>query len=86
MCTGAAVVVSGSAGIIDYVKHGETAWVVEPGDTAALRAGIEKVLQDRELRDKRAANAREFCVSVCAMPVYAGQVAAVLKQVTGRDD
>ncbi len=84
MSTGSPVVVSGSVGIIDYVKHGETAWVVEPGDTAALRAGIERVLQDRELRNTLASNARAFCVEVCAMPVYAGKVANILKTVAGR--
>lgn len=85
MCTSAPVVVSGSVGIIDYVKHGTTAWIVEPDDTAALRAGIERVLRDRDLRSTLSTNAREFCVSVCAMPIYAGKVAMVLKSVTGRD-
>src|SRR5271166_2678008 len=82
MCVGCPVVVSGSVGIIDYVKHGVTAWVVTPEDTAALRAGIENVLQDHDLRRRLSINAREFCVSVCAMPVYAEKIAGVLKSVT----
>lgn len=82
MCVGCPVVVSGSAGIIDYVQHGVSAWVVKPGDASALRAGIETVLHDEGLRKTLSINAREFCVSVCAMPVYAEQVARVLRSVT----
>jgi glycosyltransferase involved in cell wall biosynthesis len=85
MCIGCPVVVSGSVGIIDYVKHGVTAWVVTPEDTAALRAGIENVLQDQDLRRRLSINAREFCVSVCAMPVYAEKIARILKSVTAHD-
>ena len=86
MSIGCPVVVSGSVGIIDYVKHGATAWVVAPEDTAALRAGIETVLQDQELRQTLSINARDFCVSVCAMPVYAEKVAEILRRVTGHDN
>lgn len=85
MCLGCAVVVSGSVGIIDYVKDGATAWVVKPDDTGALRAGIERVLYDEELRKKLSENAREFCESICAMPVYAQKVAEILRGVAGRD-
>lgn len=85
MCVGCPVVVSGSVGVIDYVTHGNTAWVVTPEDTAALRAGIETVLQDQDLRSTLSANARQFCVSVCAMPVYAEKVAQILRRVTGHD-
>lgn len=83
MCIGCPVVVSGSVGIIDYVQHGMTAWVVTPEDAPALRAGIETVLRDTELRRRLSANAREFCLSVCAMPVYAEKIAGILKDVTG---
>jgi glycosyltransferase involved in cell wall biosynthesis len=85
MCIGCPVVVSGSVGIIDYVHHGTTAWVVAPEDAPALRAGIETVLRDAGLRQRLSANAREFCVSVCAMPVYAEKVAGVLKTVAGHE-
>lgn len=85
MCLGCAVVVSGSVGIIDYVKDGVTACVVKPNDTVALRAGIERVVYDQELRTKLSENAREFCESICAMPVYAQKVAEILRGVAGRD-
>jgi len=85
MSMGCPVIVSRSVGIIDYVQHGITAWVVEPEDAPALRAGIETVLGDPDLRQRLSANAREFCVSVCAMPVYAEKVACILKNVTGHN-
>jgi|SRR5271165_913683 len=85
MCIGCPVVVSGSVGIIDYVQHGVTAWVVAPEDAPALRAGIETVLGNADLRQSLSINARKFCISVCAMPVYAEKVADILKKITEHD-
>jgi glycosyltransferase involved in cell wall biosynthesis len=84
MSMGRPLIVSGSRGVADYVAHGDTAWVVPPEDTAALRAGLERVLGDASLRESLGRQARAFCESSCAMPVYAAQIAAILKDVTGR--
>ncbi|MBI1787502.1 MAG: glycosyltransferase family 4 protein [Acidobacteria bacterium] len=80
MSMGRAVVVSRSVGILDYVQHGVSAWVVEPESTVALREGIQRILEDEPLRQKLGNNARRFCETVCAMPVYAGRIAALLEE------
>jgi glycosyltransferase involved in cell wall biosynthesis len=47
---GAAIVVSDVAAVREYVEPGVTALVVAPGDAAALRADVERLLGDPALR------------------------------------
>lgn len=77
-----AVVVSESPGVTDYVKHGETAWVVPPEDPRALSEGISTLLNDPALRERLGRNARRFCVENCAMQVYAASIAASMRRLT----
>jgi glycosyltransferase involved in cell wall biosynthesis len=44
------VVASGVGGLLDLVVNGETGILVEPGNVPSLRAGLERLLVDRELR------------------------------------
>jgi glycosyltransferase involved in cell wall biosynthesis len=44
------VVASGVGGLLDLVVNGETGIIVEPGNVQALRAGLERLLADAELR------------------------------------
>jgi glycosyltransferase involved in cell wall biosynthesis len=50
MAHGRPVVASGVGGLLDLVVNGETGILVEPGNVPALRSGIERLLDDRELR------------------------------------
>jgi colanic acid/amylovoran biosynthesis glycosyltransferase len=50
MAHGRPVVASAVGGLLDLVVDGETGIHVPPGDVAALRAAIERLLADRELR------------------------------------
>ena len=52
------VVASRSGGIPDVVRDDENGLLVEPGDTAALAAALERVLTDRSLAQRLAASAR----------------------------
>jgi glycosyltransferase involved in cell wall biosynthesis len=65
MAHGRPVVASAVGGLLDLVDNGETGLLVPPGDPAALRAAIDRLLADRELRTRlgRAARARvaELC-------------------------
>jgi glycosyltransferase involved in cell wall biosynthesis len=49
---GVPLVVSETASVADYVEHGRTALVVPPGDPDALRAAVERLLGDPELRER----------------------------------
>ena len=50
MAHGRPVVASAVGGLLDLVVDGETGLLVPPGDVPALRAALERLLADRELR------------------------------------
>jgi glycosyltransferase involved in cell wall biosynthesis len=60
MAHGRPVVATAVGGIPQLVEHGRTGLLVEPGDADALRAALERLLGDAELRRRmgRAARAR----------------------------
>lgn len=59
MAWGRPVVATAVGGLVDAVVDGETGLVVPPGDTAALRAALERLLGDPGLRSRLGAAARE---------------------------
>jgi glycosyltransferase involved in cell wall biosynthesis len=59
MAYGKPVVASAVGGLLDLVVDGETGLLVPPRDPRALRAGLERLLADRELRLLLGAAARE---------------------------
>jgi len=59
MAHGRPVVASDVGGLRDLVVDGETGLLVPPGDVAALRAALERLLADPELRDRVGRAARE---------------------------
>jgi glycosyltransferase involved in cell wall biosynthesis len=52
------VITTRSDAILDYIDDGVDGLLVPRGDSAALRAGIERLLADAPLRDSLAAGAR----------------------------
>jgi glycosyltransferase involved in cell wall biosynthesis len=58
MAHGVPVVASGVGGLLDLVVDGETGLVVPPGDVRALRAALERLLGDPELRRRMGEAAR----------------------------
>jgi glycosyltransferase involved in cell wall biosynthesis len=59
MAHGRAVVATAVGGLRDAVEDGVDGLLVPPGDVAALRAAVERLLGDRELRERLGAAARE---------------------------
>jgi glycogen(starch) synthase len=59
MAYGRPVVAGAVGGLLDLVVDGETGLLVPPHDAGALRAALEKLLGDRELRRRLGAAARE---------------------------
>jgi glycosyltransferase involved in cell wall biosynthesis len=55
MACGAALVTTDNGGSRDYAVHGETAWVVPPGDHQGLADGIEALVTDERRRSRLAA-------------------------------
>jgi glycosyltransferase involved in cell wall biosynthesis len=58
MAYGRPVVATAVGGLVDAVEDGVTGLVVPPGDTAALRAALERLLDDGALRARLGAAAR----------------------------
>lgn len=52
MAHGRPVVASAVGGLLDLVVDGETGLLVPPGDVAALRSALQRLLGDRELRSR----------------------------------
>jgi glycosyltransferase involved in cell wall biosynthesis len=59
MASGTPVIASGVGGLPEVVQHGETGFLVPPGDATALRQRIETLLGDRDLASRMGARARE---------------------------
>jgi glycosyltransferase involved in cell wall biosynthesis len=59
MAWGRPVVASAVGGLTDAVEDGVTGLLVPPGDTAALRGALRRLLGDAELRERLGAAARE---------------------------
>jgi glycosyltransferase involved in cell wall biosynthesis len=83
MAVGCPVVVSGSRGIADYVRDGQTARVVAPGDVEGMSQAIAELLaaplEARRLGD----NARRFVVDTCENARYAAAMADLIRDVVG---
>ncbi len=58
MAAGVPVLSTDVGGVGDLVAHGETGWLVPPGDPLALAQGIQRLLADPDLRRHLAAAAR----------------------------
>jgi glycosyltransferase involved in cell wall biosynthesis len=65
MAHGRAVVATAVGGLPDMVVDGETGLLVPPGDPAALRAAIDRLLADPELRQRLGTAARLRIEELC---------------------
>jgi glycogen synthase len=66
MAHGRAVVATPVGGIPTLVEDGRTGLLVPPGDAGALRAAIERLLADSELRARLGRAARERVTELCS--------------------
>lgn len=62
MSSGLPVVVGNAPGIRQFIQHGETGWLCDP-DPDSIRAGIETLLSDAELRKKMGQAARQYVLA-----------------------
>jgi glycosyltransferase involved in cell wall biosynthesis len=62
MASGIPVVASRIGGLAEVVVDGETGFLVQPGDTAALGDRLARLLSDRRLAARLGANARDLVV------------------------
>ncbi|GGF10763.1 hypothetical protein GCM10011611_15440 [Aliidongia dinghuensis] len=81
MAMGKALIVSDSPGIQDYVVPDETCLLVPCGDTAALRAAIQRLIDEPETRVRLGANARRFAERHLSPAVQAEVLEQVFRHV-----
>jgi glycosyltransferase involved in cell wall biosynthesis len=63
MAMGKGIVASNLDQIGEVLEHGRNAWLVPPGDVAALSDGISRLAADRDLRERLGAAARRDAVA-----------------------
>jgi glycosyltransferase involved in cell wall biosynthesis len=83
MAHGRPVVATAVGGLVDAVEDGVTGLLVPPGDAPALRAAIERLLDDRELRERLGAAARERAAATLAPGAEAQALVRAYEVVAG---
>jgi glycosyltransferase involved in cell wall biosynthesis len=78
MRLGKCVVVNDPRGARSYVADGKTGLIVPARDPAAVRAALERVLEDSTLRQRLGENAREYAAERFSADRYAADLAALL--------
>ncbi|MEA5466979.1 glycosyltransferase family 4 protein [Leptothoe sp. PORK10 BA2] len=83
MLMGRAVIVTDAYGMSDYVKHGETGWLVPPGSMESMKEAIELLWNDEELRNRLGQNAQSYARQTFSFQGVASSLEKVLDDVTG---
>ncbi len=78
------VVVSGTRGLDDLVRDGDTGLVVPPGDAAAMHRAVRRLLEDPRLRRRLGIRARAFAVAEAGLDRFGSRVAAQLGDLMAR--
>jgi len=76
---GRALVVSDIDAIRDFIVPGETCLTVPPGDAGAMRAAIQRLLDEPETCARLGVNGRRFMEENFSRPVFMARFATVLK-------
>lgn len=85
MAAGLPIVSTRSVGVVDCLRDGENALLVEPGDAPALADAIERVLSDEALRRRLAADALDEVRRVYSWPAVAERIVAVYRGLLGTE-
>jgi glycosyltransferase involved in cell wall biosynthesis len=81
---GKAIVAPDLEAIRDIFRHGENAYLVEPGNAAALASAIVEVVNNAALRMKLAANVQRHILTNHTWRSNAEKITAIYHQISGR--
>ena len=84
MARGKAVVISDTMGVRDYVRGGETAVLVPPGDARALQRALLRLWDDTDERKRIGDNAARAIRDDFGFPRFARRLAAMAEELTGK--
>jgi glycogen synthase len=79
-----AVVASLAGGLPDKVRHGDTGWLVPPGDAAALAAALANALDHQDRLAAMGAAGRAFLEAEFAWPAVTDRLLDVYEDLTAR--
>lgn len=79
MAMGKAVVVSATRGQVDLVRHGNNGLYVPPGDAAALRAVVQRLLDEPEEAERMGKAGRELVEQRLTLDGWVSHVASVTR-------
>ncbi len=83
---GKAVVASNARGIRDYLEDGQNCLVVPCGDASALRAAVERLMNDPELRLRLGRGARAYAEQELSQDRHAQRLATALSQMAAEHE
>ena len=81
MASGRAVIASDTGGIKDIIDNNKNGLLVKPGNILELRAAIEKLMENRRLRNKLATNGRKKAVKEYDGKIISKQVLGLYKKI-----
>ena len=81
MAYGKAIVITGTPGVDDYIRHGDTGLIVPPGDPDAMCRAVEVLLQDPEEARAMGERARADALRRFTPERYVEEVLAVVAKV-----
>jgi glycosyltransferase involved in cell wall biosynthesis len=84
MASGLPIVSCHAVGVVDCLRDGENGLLVQPGDVPALAEALERLLTDRGLRRRLAADALEECRQVYSWKAVGRQIMDVYARVAGQ--
>jgi phosphatidylinositol alpha 1,6-mannosyltransferase len=58
MASGLPCLAAAAGGVLEFARHGNNAWLVQPHSSEAIATGLERLLRDQELRRSLSAGAR----------------------------
>ncbi len=83
MASGLPIVSTDSVGVVDCLRHEENGLLHAPGDVAGLRAALDRLLADGDLRARLATTALEEVRRLYSWPVLARSIDDVYRSVAG---
>ncbi len=79
---GKPVVATSVGGIPEVIRHGETGWLVPPGDPERLAEGVLQVLENREWGRQMGSRGSRYVSESCTVEAAAAAMAALYTEVT----
>ncbi|TSC84119.1 MAG: glycosyltransferase [Parcubacteria group bacterium Gr01-1014_17] len=82
MASGKAVIATDKPVVRDYIEHDKTGILVPPENARALRAAIERLVSDAQLRERLGATAQQKALSEFTSEHWARSLAEIFKSLS----